>query len=96
MSISKFVSVRPMLSRGGNPTPNQLIMSDPYGETFVSYGTKIAFRSITNKVVLDKNYWDYSRTTGKYRNEFLGMGVEDCRKGIKDGSIQLVDLNEKS
>ena len=104
MRISQFVSVRPMESRGGNPTPNQCIMSDPDGETFVSYGTKIAYRSHNrygeegnkkHKIVLDEYYWDYSRTTGKYRNEFLGFGVEECRRRIKDGTIQLANLNKK-
>lgn len=103
--LSKFVSVRPMESRGGNPTPNQLVMSDPAGETFVSYGTKIVFRSHhkygepgnkKHKIILDENYWDYSRTTGKYRNQFLGFGVQECRKGIQDGTIQLADLNQGS
>ena len=105
MRLSKFVSVKPMYSRGGNPCANQQIMSDPHGETFVSYGTKIAYRSHEkfgevgskkHQIVLDENYWNYSRTTGKYRNEFLGFGVEECRKGIKDGTIKLADLNQKS
>ena len=99
MYISKFVSVRPMTSRGGNELANQQIMSDPAGETFVSYGTKIAYRSHKcyedgeRRIVLDKNYWDYSRTTSKYRNEFLGFGVDECRRRISNGKIELADLN---
>lgn len=99
MYISKFVSVRPMTSRGGNELANQQIMSDPAGETFVSYGTKIAYRSHKHyedgerRIVLDKNYWDYSRTTSKYRNEFLGFGVDECRRRISNGKIELADLN---
>jgi hypothetical protein len=45
--------------------------------------------------VFDEYYWDYSRTTSKYRNEFLGFGVAECRKGIKEGWIKLTDLNKK-
>lgn len=99
MYISKFVSVRPMTSRGGNELANQQIMSDPAGETFVSYGTKIAYRSHKryedgeHRIVLDKNYWDYSRTTSKYRNEFLGFGVDECRRRISNGRIELGNLN---
>lgn len=105
MKLSQFVSVKPMYSRGGNPCANQQIMSDPHGETFVSYGTKIAYRSHEkygvgsekrHKIILDENYWNFSRTTGKYRNEFLGFGTEDCRKGIKDGTIKLANLNRGS
>ena len=99
MYISKFVSVRPMTSRGGNELANQQIMSDPAGETFVSYGTKIAYRSHKRyedgerRIVLDKNYWDYSRTTSKYRNEFLGFGIDECRRRISNGKIELADMN---
>jgi hypothetical protein len=99
MYISKFVSVRPMTSRGGNELANQQIMSDPAGETFVSYGTKIAYRSHKRyedgerRIVLDKDYWDYSRTTSKYRNEFLGFGIDECRRRISNGKIELADLN---
>jgi hypothetical protein len=79
-------------------------MSDPHGETFVSYGTKICYRSFDRygngnerrpKYVFDEHYWNYSRTTSKYRGEFLGMGTEQCRKGIKEGWIKLTDLNKK-
>lgn len=100
MRLTQFVGLKPMTSRGGNPLANQQILSEPDGETFVSYGTKIAFRSFKrfngkHDIYLDENYWDYSRTTGKYRNEFLGFGVEECRKGIKDGTIKLKDLNRE-
>ena len=102
MKLSQFVSVRPMTSRGGNDLANQLIMSDPHGETFVSYGSKIAYRSHKQfgkrgeEIILDEYYWDYSRTTGKYRNEFLGFGVDECRRRIKEGLIVLKNLNRHS
>ena len=102
MRLTQFVNVEPMTTRGGNASANQLIMSDPHGETFVSYGTKICYRSFDKygperrpKYVFDEYYWDYSRTTSKYRNEFLGFGVAECRKGIKEGWIKLTDLNKK-
>ena len=102
MRLTQFVNVEPMTTRGGNPSANQLIMSDPHGETFVSYGSKICYRSYDRygaerrpKYVFDEYYWDYSRTTSKYRNEFLGFGVAECRKGIKEGWIKLTDLNKK-
>jgi hypothetical protein len=102
MRLTQFVNVEPMTTRGGNPSANQLIMSDPHGETFVSYGSKICYRSFDRygverrpKYVFDEYYWNYSRTTGKYRNEFLGFGVDECRKGIKEGWIKLTDLNKK-
>ena len=45
------------------------------------------------RIILDENYWDYSTTTGRFRNQFLGMGIQECREGIKDGSIELSNLN---
>ena len=42
---------------------------------------------------MDKNTWDYSRTTGKYRNEFLGEGIAETRAKIKKGIYKLWDLN---
>jgi|TARA_R100000479_G_scaffold54981_1_gene26072 hypothetical protein len=53
----------------------------------------IAKISNVGKVFLDKNYWDYSTTTGKYRNAFLGENIAETRKKIKSGEYILVDLN---
>ena len=62
------------------------------GEMFVSYGTNIALKS-NGCIFLDENYWDYSATTGYYRNQFLGEGIADTRKGIEDGTYILTNLN---
>ena len=45
------------------------------------------------EITLDEQDWDYSRTTGKYRNEFLGEGIEQTRKKIKEGTYKLENLN---
>lgn len=42
---------------------------------------------------LDKLYWDYSRTTSKYRSLFLGETTDETKKKIKSGEYQLVNLN---
>ena len=98
--MTPFIGLRPMTSRGGNDLANQQIMFDVTGETFVSYGSKIAYKSKPNKmgkcvIVLDEYYWNYSRTTSKYRNEFLGFGVDECRRRIKSGEIKLMNLNKE-
>ena len=104
MRLMKFVSLEPMQSRGGNPLANQQILSDDNGSMFVSYGTKICYKTEKRfniqgvrrpQYVFDENYWDYSRTTSKYRNEFLGFGVAECRQGIKEGWIKLDNLNKR-
>ena len=72
---------------------NQFIITTNDGEYFQSYQTLIAFRDNTGKVTLDRDNWDYSRTTGKYRNVFLREGIADTRKKIKSGEYALADLN---
>ena len=85
--------VREIYTSGGNPAPNQFIIYTPKGTYFQSYNSTIAFRDHYNKVQLDENAWDYSRTTGKYRNEFLGEYIELTRDKIKSGEYELVNLN---
>lgn len=76
-------------------------------EVFQSYQSVIAERIFWRKediqgipgakeveVTLDEKYWDYSTTTGKYRNQFLGEGIEDTRKKIASGEYKLADLNK--
>lgn len=78
---------------GGNEPKNQEIKYEEDGEVFVSYGTKIAKKTYDGKILLDKRFWDYSVTTGRYRNQFLGEGIADTRKNIKNGVYILTDLN---
>ena len=65
-------------------------------EYFQSYKSIIVKRTWrVNKwfVELDKNYWDYSKTTGKYRNIFLGETKKETEKKIKSGEYILTNLN---
>tara|TARA_R100000315_G_C5195400_1_gene114357 strand:- start:247 stop:519 length:273 start_codon:yes stop_codon:yes gene_type:complete len=87
------VKVRNMYGRTGREVPNQFIINTKQGEYFQSYKSIIAFIDNNNKVTLDKYYWDYSRTTGKYRNEFLGEYIEETRDKIKSGEYKLANLN---
>ena len=90
------MKVSNMTSSNGNEVPNQLIIRTDTDVYFQSYDTIIARKCFNSgKVFLDKNKWDYSNTTGKYRNQFLGEGIEETRKKIKSGEYKLVDLNSK-
>lgn len=60
---------------------------------FQSYNTVIAVKDEKGNVTLDERYWDYSRTTGKYRNQFLREGITETRKKIKNGTYKLKNLN---
>ena len=61
-----------------------------------SYETCIAFKgygSLEGALYLDRESWDYSKTTSRYRNQFTGLTTAQTKAGIKDGSIILTDLN---
>ena len=45
-------------------------------------------------IVLDEYYWDYSSTTGKYRNQFLGEKKAETLKKIRSGEYKLKNLNK--
>ena len=65
-------------------------------ETFQSYSSVITIKTTWSDrvdVVLDSYYWDYSTTTSKYRNIFLGETKKETEKKIKDGIYKLVNLN---
>ena len=86
------MKVENMTSARGNTVPNQFIITDNGDEYFQSYRSIIAKRS-KGKIYLDDYYWDYSVTTGKYRNEFLGEGIAENRKKIESGEYILTKLN---
>ena len=79
-------------SRSGSPVANQFIIYTIEGEYFQSYDSIIAFNN-NGKITLDNNTWDYSRTTSKYRNQFLGEGIAETRAKIESGEYTLADLN---
>lgn len=90
------VNVRNMESeRSGRVVANQFIISTDDGRYFQSYGSVIAFVPFGgfNKTQLDTNRWDYSVTTGKYRNQFLGEGIAETRAKIASGEYVLTNLN---
>ncbi len=98
------MKVSNMTSSRGNKVPNQFIIDltgSLWGnmdskQVFQSYETTIATKTTwpdRTDIELDRAKWDYSRTTSKYRNQFLGMNTGEIEAGIADGSIKLVDLN---
>lgn len=81
-------------SRSGRPVVNQYIIIDDDGNRFFqSYDSIVAKIDCQGEITLDKNYYDYSRTTIKYRNQFLGMSTKQVNDWIQAGKIVLVDLN---
>ena len=100
------MKIRNMQSPNGNDVPNQFIIEEEgHGalgnfiikQTFQSYSAIIAIRTTwpdTERVILDERYWNYSKTTGKYRNIFLGESKAETERKIAAGIYRLEDLNK--
>ena len=89
------MKVTNMTSSKGNKIANQFIVYDTNGNKyFQSYNSIIAEIDPANNIRLDEKYWNYSNTTGKYRNIFLGETMTDTKKKIKSGEYKLVNLND--
>ena len=73
--------------------PNQCIVGTENEAFLQSYNSVIVKIDVNNTVWLDEYYWDYSKTTGKYRNEFLMETKKETEKKIKSGEYKLVNLN---
>lgn len=102
------MKVSNMVSNKGTTVPNQFIIesetNDCYQRIFQSYTTTIC--KVVNekcpdceyeykkRILLDRDKWNYSATTAKYRNQFLGMTTKEIKKAIEAGTIELVDLNQ--
>lgn len=86
------VRVRNMRGHSNREIPNQFIIETKDAIYFQSYQTIIVKRT-SGKTYLDKNAWDYSTTTGKYRNLFLMETKKETEAKIKAGIYELVDLN---
>lgn len=87
------MKVQNMQSARGNDVPNQFIINMKGKTFFQSYDSTIAMKDKNGNVTLDKNTWDYSTTTGKYRNQFLDEGIAATRKKIASGEYKMKNLN---
>jgi hypothetical protein len=75
---------------------NQFQVYDNAGNVwFQSYDSMIVRRGPDGAITLDVNQWDASKTTGKYRNLFLGEKKRETEGKIKDGTYMLADLNAR-
>ena len=67
---------------------NQFVISDNGNTYFQSYNSIIVKRDINNKITLG-NDWNYSKTTGRYRNLFLNETKKETEKKIADGIYKI-------
>jgi len=91
--MEKFIKVKNMVSKASNKeVPNQFVINHDGVEWFQSYD-KIISKWEGQETYLDEEYWDYSRTTAKYRNQWLGLTSGETIKEIEAGRIKLIKLN---
>ena len=92
------MKVENMQNSSGRAIPYQFIVTDGLVTVFQSYDSiicrKEVFSAAAPKIELNREKWDYSKTTGKYRNQFLGETKKETEKKIKDGTYILTDLNK--
>ena len=98
------MKVQNIESNNGNKIANQFIITDNDNgnkkEYFQSYNSMIVKKIYDHlgcdvvETFLDKKYWNFSNTTGKYRNIFLNETIKDTRAKIKNGTYILTDLNK--
>ena len=72
---------------------NQFIIETKGAILFQSYDSVICMNK-NGQMYLDEYYWDYSATTGKYRNIFLGESKQETEKKIKSKEYKLTNLNK--
>ena len=79
-------------TKTNNKITNQFIIKDGNKVFFQSYKS-IIVKIEDNKTYLDEYYWNYSRTTSKYRSSFLGESTKETLNKIKNGEYILTNLN---
>lgn len=84
--------VENMYSTNGNQVPNQFIITDKNKITFQSYNSTIIEIDRKKKVLTIFPDYNYSMTTGKYRNIFLAdngfwglSNLKELQKAIDNG-----------
>ena len=87
-------NVKNLRTSKGNASANQFLITTEKGLYFKSYESKIVFvPNDGTPIQLDEETWDYSQTTGKYRNMFLGETKKETEKKIASGEYILTNLN---
>lgn len=75
------------------PVSNQFCIITDDGSYFQSYDSVIVFSPDIGRVQLDRFFWDYSKTTAKYRNLFLKETSRVTAEKVRNGTYELADLN---
>ena len=88
-----MVKVRNMQSSNGNSVANQFEIKTDDATYLQSCNSIIVKRMDSGVTYLDEYYWDYSVTTGRYRNMFLFENKKQTQAKIDSGEYILTNLN---
>ena len=92
LNIAKVENMRS--PRSNKEVANQFIITLQNGiEVFQSYNSIICVKA-NNEIYLDYDRWNYSRTTSRYRNQFLNETTVETVKKIGLGQYACVHLNK--
>jgi hypothetical protein len=89
-----------MQNGNGRGVPNQFVIYGAVieiegelveGTMFQSYESNIAFKPYNSDVIYLGDDWEYSVTTGKYRNLFLGIDKKELQQRIKSGRAVILE-----
>ena len=80
------MKVQNLTSRQGNSIPNQFEVTTTEGRYFQSYQSMIVFIPNNNTPIQLGKDWEYSTTTGKYRNLFLNETKKETEAKLKNGT----------
>lgn len=79
--------------------PNHFVIKIKNRRYLQSYDTIIAGIIDTEDkklIYLDKDNWNYSKSTARWRNKFLEMTNAEVNIGVVQGKFIMKDLNNKS
>mgnify|MGYP000943454427 CR=1 FL=1 len=80
-------------SNKGNAIPNQFQINTQEGIFFQSYSSIIVKIDNKGQIFLDEYFWNYSKTTSKYRSIFLDETTKETQAKIDAGIYTLTNLN---
>ena len=97
MKVENMTSVKT-----GKAVANQFLIRDKGYIWFQSYKSIIGIVTPDNILLLDKDKWDYSVTTAKYRNAFVATYFDSkyasrdgIKEGVENGKIIMTGLNDR-
>ena len=83
------MNIEQMRSARGKKVPNQSVVTTEKGTYFQSYNSVIAFIPAGPEKIQLGPKWDYSQTTGKYRNQFLRETKAETQRKLDNGEYLL-------